>query len=85
MRLFVYMEICLTDDMELQVESIIFFFVLVDAVFAALTAWTGVGEYFNKRYSIFGRYFPITRGWTSYYLILVLWLGSAFMRLGYFG
>jgi len=71
--------------MELQIETIVYLLVLVDAIFATLTAWTGMGEYFNKRYSIFGRYFPITRGWTTYYLVLVLWVGSALVRLGTLG
>lgn len=68
--------------MEFSFEMVIYYLILIDAVSALIAAWTGYGATINKRYSIFGIYFPITKGWTSYYLILVIWLGCALARLG---
>lgn len=64
------------------IESLLYYLILVDAVSAVVAAWTGYGKKLNKRFSIFGKYFPITKGWTSYYLVLVIWLGYALTRLG---
>lgn len=65
-----------------MIETIIYYLVLFDAVIAVATAWSGWGEKLNRQFTIFARFFPITRGWTLYYLILVLWVGSALLRLG---
>lgn len=68
--------------MEFSFEMVIYYLVLIDAVSAVIAAWTGYGAKMNKRYSIFGTYFPITKGWTTYYLILVIWIGCSLARLG---
>jgi hypothetical protein len=66
------------------IETVVYVLVLIDALFAAGSAWLGYGERINRRYIIFARYFPLTRGWTTCYLLLVLWLGSVFLRAGMF-
>ena len=71
--------------MDITVEAIIFYLILIDAVGANITAWTGIGEQMFKKFGVFTRYFPITRGWTTYYLVLVLWIGCALLRLGVVG
>jgi len=63
-------------------EAILYYLILVDAVFANVAAWSGYGASLNRRFSVFARFFPITKGWTLYYLVLVLWVGSALLRLG---
>ena len=68
--------------MELSFEAILYYLVLVDAISAVVASWTSYGVRMNKRFSIFGHYFPVTKGWTTYYLVLVVWLGFAFVRLG---
>jgi hypothetical protein len=66
----------------MSLEAIIFYLLLVDAIGANITAWTGIGKKLFGKFSFFTRYFPITKGWTSYYLILVLWTGWALLRRG---
>lgn len=68
--------------MELSLEAILYYLVLVDAISAVVASWTRYGTEMNKRFSIFGHYFPVTKGWTTYYLVLVLWLGFTFARFG---
>ena len=68
--------------MEITIETIFYYLVLVDAIVANLIAWSGYGTILNKRYNVLGNLLPITRGWTTYYLILVVWLGIALARLG---
>lgn len=63
-------------------EAILYYLILADAIFANITVWSTFGTELTKRYGIFAKYFPITRGWTTYYLVLVLWLGWALARLG---
>ncbi len=65
----------------MALEAIIFYLLLIDAVGANIVAWTGIGEKMFTKYTFFTKYFPVTKGWTLYYLILVLWVGSALVRL----
>lgn len=67
--------------MQLSIEAIIYYVVFIDAVVAMLIAWSGKGEVLNQKMGLFSRFFPITRGWTLYYLVLVLWIGYALTRL----
>lgn len=67
--------------MNISPEAIIFYLVFIDAVIAMLIAWSGRGEMMNRKLGLLSRFLPITRGWTLYYLILVLWIGYALSRL----
>jgi hypothetical protein len=67
--------------MQLSLEAILYYLVFIDALVAVFIAWSGRGEQFNSMLGLFSRYFPLTRGWTLYYLILVLWLGYALTRM----
>ena len=58
-----------------DIEVIVFFLLLVDSISGNLIAWTSEGKWYRKNFRIISRYFPATRGWTTYYLILVLWMG----------
>lgn len=68
--------------MDISIEAIVFYIVLLDAATAFLIAWSGRGKDMNVKLGVVGRFFPITRGWTTYYLILVLWIGSLMLRHG---
>jgi len=64
-----------------SVEVIIFYFLLLDSLGAVAVAWLG-HDWYAKHFRIFSRYFPATKGWTFYYLVLVLWIGSILYRAG---
>jgi hypothetical protein len=71
--------------MKITIETIIYIVVLFDAISATVLAWSRYGTTLNNKFGLFTKHFPITRGWTTYYLLLVLWLGWAFVRLGVLG
>lgn len=71
--------------MATTIEMILYILVLTDAIFANVAAWGTFGEELTKHYGVFSKYFPITRGWTTYYLVMVLWIGWALFRLGVIG
>ena len=58
-----------------MLESIVFYTLLLDAIGANLLAWSGGQQWWQKHMNIVARHLPITRGWTTYYLILVLLFG----------
>lgn len=57
-----------------MIIKIVFWLLLLDSLIAVLITFFGNREYFNKMF-FFKRYFPLTKGWTSFYLILVLFIG----------
>lgn len=67
--------------METNIETIIFIILLIDALMANLLAWGGAKTWWNRNFRIISRYFPLTRGWTTYYLVLVLIMGIMLIRL----
>ncbi|MAG52611.1 MAG: hypothetical protein CMH62_01475 [Nanoarchaeota archaeon] len=67
--------------MAISVEVIIFYLVLIDSIGSNLVVWFGE-KWYTKNFKIFSRYFPIAKGWSALYLILVLWIGSIFYRSG---
>ena len=68
--------------MELSLEVIVFLILLIDSIGANIFAWSDGERWYKKNFRIFSRYFPITKGWTTYYLILVLWMGVMLYRSG---
>lgn len=64
-----------------MIETVIFYLVLIDALSANILAWIGEGWYLHHFRHI-SRYFPVAKGWTAYYLVLVLWIGWLLMRNG---
>ena len=62
--------------MEYNLETIVFILLLIDSLGANLMAWTSGAKWYQKHFRIISRYFPATKGWTTYYLILVLWIGA---------
>jgi len=67
--------------MEWNLESIVFYLLLVDALGANLLAWSSGRLWWQRHMNVIARYLPLTRGWTVYYLILVLIMGIMLHRL----
>lgn len=65
----------------MNLESIIFYLLLIDALGANLLAWSGGREWWQRNFNVIARYFPLSRGWTVYYLVLVLIMGIFLYRL----
>jgi len=63
-------------------ESILFYILLIDAIGANLMAWGGGQRWWQQNLSLFARYLPLARGWTTYYLLLVVIMGIMLFRLG---
>lgn len=66
--------------MNFNFETIIFYILLLDSLFANIVAWFGPIKIRDVK--IFSRYFPLTKGWTSYYLILVIFIGWILYKYG---
>jgi len=60
--------------MEWTLETIVFFLLLIDSVGANWVAWFG-HKWYISHFRTLSRFFPDAKGWTVYYLILVLWIG----------
>lgn len=58
----------------MTVLQIIFWILLLDSLIAGYIGWCGNREYWNKM-KFFKRYMPLTKGWTAWYIILVLFIG----------
>lgn len=65
----------------MEIEAIIYYLILIDALSANIVAWTGFGKQLLHSSVFVKRHLPITRGWAVLYLVLVLWLGFALIRL----
>lgn len=70
--------------MNYSIEIIIFIILLIDSIGANLMAWTSGRAWYQRNFRLMSRYFPIAKGWTTYYLILVLIMGAMLYRLGAF-
>lgn len=53
---------------------VIFYVLLLDALVANALAWFSQ-DWYIKHFRVFSRLFPMAKGWTTYYLILVLFIG----------
>ncbi|RLG11748.1 hypothetical protein DRN73_04535 [Candidatus Pacearchaeota archaeon] len=60
-------------------EAIVWYLFLIDSLFANLTVlfWK---KWYNK--TKFSKIFPISFVWTTFYFILIIWVGCALYRLG---
>ena len=71
--------------MSLNLESVVFYLLLLDSLAAVI-----VSLFFSKWYKKnmtkgVVKHFPATKGWSIFYLLLVLWIGYLSYRLGVFG
>lgn len=67
--------------MEWNLESILFYVLLIDAIGANILAWSGGQRWWQRNMNFIARYMPLARGWTVYYLILVIIMGAMLVRL----
>ena len=67
--------------MALEIEGIIWYLFLIDSISAVITSFFFAKWYKKNMNKGFVKHFPVTKGWTLFYLILVLWIGSALQRL----
>jgi hypothetical protein len=65
----------------MSLEAIIFYLFLLDSIFANIMVWFGA-RWYNRNLGLFTRYFPASKGWSTLYLILVLWIGFLLARMG---
>ena len=65
-----------------MIESIIFYLLLIDALGANLLAWGGGQKWWQKQLSPIARFVPLARGWTTYYLVLVVVMGIMLYKNG---
>ena len=68
-----------------SIEVILFYILLVDSVAANLIVWLVGDRFYVKHFRSFSRLFPLTKGWSGAYLILILWIGSLLSRSGFIG
>lgn len=64
-----------------MIESVIFYILLIDALGANLFAWSGGQKWWQRNFFLIARHFPLSRGWTTYYLIVVILMGIMLHRL----
>ncbi len=68
--------------MEFTLEIVVFWLLVIDSIGANLMTWTSGKAWYQKHFRLMSRYFPASKGWTSYYFILVLWMGVMLFRAG---
>ncbi len=61
--------------METTIWIVVFYLLLIDSVGANIVSWFGFRKWYQGNFRIMSKYFPVTRGWTTYYLILVIIIG----------
>ena len=62
--------------MDHLIYKVIFYLLLIDSVGCNFIAWSDEADkWYHKYFPFMSRFFPATRGWTTYYLILVLFIG----------
>ncbi len=61
--------------METTIYLVIFYLLLIDSLGANVVSWFGFRKWYQGNFSLLSRYFPATKGWTTYYLVLVLFIG----------
>ena len=59
--------------MTLTLIEIVFWLLLLDSVVANIVAW-GFEAWYIRHFRLMSRWFPIAKGWTAYYFVLVLWI-----------
>lgn len=64
-----------------NIEGIIWWLFVLDSVGANIMAWF-FADWMKKNHKGFWKHLPVTKGWAAFYLVLVLWVGSALYRAG---
>ena len=66
--------------MELSLEKILWFLVFIDSISTNIIVWF-FPQWYEKKFNKMSKYFSATKGWSTWYLILVLWIGYALFRI----
>ena len=66
--------------MVFSIEVIIWYLILLDSLVCNVIAWFD-GKRYTKNFPGMSKLFPVTKAFAVYYLILVLWIGSALYRM----
>lgn len=74
------MRVLYTESMEINIESIIFYLLLLDALVANYLAFTHKQHWWHTHFGTLERYFPLSKGWTVYYILLVILMGIMLIR-----
>ncbi len=69
--------------MALTLEAIVFYVILLDSICANIAAWCSpkLMKWYTKYWKSFSKVFPLAKGWTTFYLLLVIWIGYGLSRL----
>ena len=70
-------------QIQLSLEIVIFILLLIDSIGANAFTWLGGDKWYKKHFRIVSRYVPASKAWTSWYFILVLWIGVMLIRSGH--
>ena len=65
-----------------NIEKIVLILLLIDSIACNTIAWLGNEKWYIRHFRIISKNFPMTRGWTTYYLLLVLWIGVVMYSFG---
>jgi len=68
--------------MPITFEILVFIILLIDSLAANAVVWLGGQKWYAHTFKTFSRWFPLAKGWTTWYLILVLWMGYMLWRSG---
>ena len=66
--------------MNYGLEEILWLLVLFDSIISNIIIWF-FPKWYNKKFKGMTKYFPATKGWGLLYLILVIWIGYALIRI----
>lgn len=55
---------------------------LIDSIGANLIVWFGSEKWYIKHLGFFSHYFPPAKGWSTYYLLVVLIMGAILYKSG---
>lgn len=68
--------------MDTNIETIVFVLLLVDALGANILAFSRGRGWWQRNAATIARYLPMSRGWTTYYLFLVVLYGIFLVKNG---
>lgn len=69
--------------MQINLFSIVFIILLIDSLGAIMVSYVGKQErWYVSHLRTIARLFPPAKGWSVYYLVLVLWMGYILLQTG---
>lgn len=61
-------------------EKVVFYILLIDSLLVNLMVWSSHKSWYRRHLKTFSILFPLSKGWSSYYLLLVMLLGYILWR-----